>query len=305
MDKAEKDAILASMVPVKDTISPAEVEALLANETPLQKSFDNRKGPSVNGSPAIDYHVFSPVKAADTKRYPVLVWLHGMSQGRCFREPLRGTEVANFASPAFQEKFDGGAYIVVPRANEDLGTMATVGRFFYSHAWLSGTKEWDGNSQMPELAAAIRQFLDEEAANVDLSQVYLVGFSAGGYMTWQTLLAMPDVFAAAVPICQALFVPTKEELATLAGVPLWVICGEKDTLYAPYVLPTIELLEETHQADLRVTVLESVLEPDRTPAKSEHHAWVPVTFDMFYGDGEPYDTRYPDGFVAWLMGHKK
>ena len=300
----DREKVIPTLVPVKGTVTDAEVAEMVANETPLQKLFDNREGPAVNGRPAIDYHVFSPVKADDAKRYPVLIWLHGMSQGTSFRGPLRGSEVANFASPAMQAKFGGGAYVVVPRANEDLGMMSTE-FFLYTHAWLSGTKTFGGESQMPELTAAIRQFLDEEAANVDLSQVYLVGFSAGGYMTWQTLLAMPDVFAAAVPICQALFVPTKEELATLAGVRLWVICGEKDTLYAPYVLPTIELLEETHQADLRVTVLESVLEPDRTPAKSEHHAWVPVTFDMFYGDGEPYDTRYPDGFVAWLMGHKK
>jgi len=314
------EKILRSMVPVKGSISDEHIAERVANETALQKQFDNRVGPSVNGSPTIDYHVFSPAKKGDTTKYPVLIWLHGMSQGMCFREPVRGTDVANFASPEFQAKFGGGAYVVVPRANEDLGSYATEG-FLYSHSWMSGfdTSKSSGlapellsainraetPSQIPELVAAIRQFFNEEQANIDLSRVYLAGFSAGGYMTWQMMLAMPDVFAAAVPICHAYFVPTDDALQTISRIPLWVICGKKDILYEPSVAPTVAKLIETHTADLRITILENVYNPDRTSAESEHHSWVPVTYDMFYNDGKPYDEKYPEGFIDWLMSHKK
>jgi len=319
----DMEKILQSLVPVKGVFSDEQIAEMVANETPLQKQFDNRVGPSVDGSPTIDYHVFSPAKKGDTAKYPVLIWLHGMSQGARFREPIRGTDVANFASLEFQAKFGGGAYVVVPRANEDLGMYATEG-FLFTNSWLSG---YDATktagpvpellmnaiesgrqippSQMPELAAALRQFLSEEEANVDLSRVYLAGFSAGGYMTWQTMLAMPDVFAAAVPICQAHIVPTDDALQTISNIPLWVICGEKDYLYGLSVAPTIERLTETHTADLRVTIFENVYNPDRTPAEDEHFSWVPVTFDMFYNDGKPYDEKYPKGFIDWLMSHKK
>ena len=297
--------VMASLVPVKGSISEEEIAQLAANETPLQKKFDNRIGPSVDGSPQIDYHVFSPVKEDDKTRYPVLIWLHGMSQGKCFREPLRGTDVANFVSPEYQAKFGDGAYVVVPRANEDLGMYATYG-FMYTNSWVAGNDEIGTSKQLPELVAAIKQFFAEEEENIDFSRVYLTGFSAGGYMTWQTLLAMPDVFAAAAPICHARFVPTEEQLATVAHVPIWVICGEKDRLYESYVAPTVEKLKTQHPSELlRITILEIVYNPDRSHVEDQHFSWVPVTFDMFYSDGAPYDEKYPEGFIAWLNEHSK
>lgn len=299
------EAMIKSLVPVSELISPEEIEARIANETLLQKAFDNRKGPSVDGSPCIDYHVFTPRNKTAGKKYPVLFWLHGMSQGQCFREPLRGTDVQNFASEAFQAKFGDGAYIVVPRANEDLGMGSKVG-FLFTNSWINGFDEIGRSKQRPELVAAIEQFLAEEKDSVDTSRLYLSGFSAGGYMTWQTMLAMPDTFAAVAPICHARLVPTDAQIASIAHIPLWLICGEKDFLYEGDVAPTIEKLKAAHPpALLRTSIFENVYNPDRTPAESEHHSWVPVTYDMFYADGTPYDMAYPLGFIDWLMSHKK
>jgi len=305
----DKEKIKKSFKPVKEIITADIVAKNLAGETTLQKQFDNRRGPSVNGSPQIDYHVFSPAKNGDNMKYPVFIWLHGMGDGQCFREPLRRWPIANFVSAEYQAKFNnGGAYIVVPRANEDLGMMATGDYYFYTKSWISGEhfdEDYPAQSQVPELTAAIRQFLNEEKASVDLSQVYMAGYSAGGYMTWQTLLAMPDVFAAAAPICHARIVPSHEQLQTVKHIPLWVICGEKDDLCMPYVAPAIENLRTTHGADLRATIFENVYNPDYSLAASQHSSWVPVTNDMLYNDGKPYDKNYPEGFIAWLNSHSK
>lgn len=313
----ETEKLLASMKPVKEIFDDKLVADYLANENELQKKFDNRTGPQINGRPAIDYHVFSPAKEAGQK-YPVLVWLHGMSGGRHFRAPVDSI-VTSFAKPEMQTKFGGGAYIVVPRANEDFGMCATDG-FLFSNSWLVGmnTEENEaipmekiravdnGRTQLPELTAALRQFIAEEAAFIDHDRVYLAGNSAGGYMTWQTLLAMPDVFAAAAPVCHAAFVPRDEFMPRFAHMPLWVICGELDSLYKTSVEPCVEKLRAKHPADkLRVTIFDKVRNPNRMPAESEHHAWVPVANDMFYADGIPYDINYPDGFIAWLMSHTK
>ena len=304
----DKEKIKQSFKPVKEIVTADIAAQNLAGETKLQKLFDNRKGPSVGGSPQIDYHVFSPTKTAGAK-YPVFIWLHGMGDGSCFREPLRRWPISNFASPEYQAKFTGGgAYIVVPRANEDLGMMATGDYYFYTKSWISGENfddDYPPQSQVPELTAAIRQFLNEERENVDLSQVYLAGYSAGGYMTWQTILAMPDIFAAAAPICHARIVPTHEQMQTVKNIPLWVICGEKDYLYPQFVAPTIENLRKTHGADLRTTIFEDVYNPDYSLAPSQHASWVPVTNNMFYNDGKPYDQNYPEGFIAWLNQHSK
>jgi len=293
-------ALIDSMKPVKDTITQEETALAIAGETPLQKKFDNRVGPSVNGSPAIDYHVYSPAQPGDTTRYPVLIWLHGMGQGRRFREPLRGTQVANFASAEYQAKFGKGAYIVVPRANEDLGMVDTIRYWLYSNSWLRGQEENGVSNQLPELVAAVQQFLSEESKNIDTSRVYLAGFSAGGYMTWQTLFAMPNTFAKAMPICQARFVPSHAQLKTVAHVPLWLVCGKEDEFYKADVAPTLEKLQTTHTAEVRATIFDTVYGPDKAEAKSHHASWIPVTYDMFYDDGTPCDPKYPQGFISWL-----
>lgn len=305
MDNDYMKQVMASLVPVKGSISDEEIAKRAANENELQKKFDNRKGPSVDGSTQIDYHVYSPVAEGSKEKYPVLIWLHGMSQGQCFREPLRGSEVAKFAGAEFQEKFGGGAYVVVPRANEDLGQYATFG-FMYTNSWRAGHDEFGRSGQLPELVAALKQFFAEEEGNIDFSRVYLTGFSAGGYMTWQTILAMPEIFAAAAPICHAWFVPSDEDLAKIAHLPLWVICGEKDFLYTPFVAPTVEKLKQKHPADLlRVSIFDTVLNADRTIAADQHFSWVSVENDMYYADGKPYDEKYTDGFIAWLMSYTK
>jgi predicted peptidase len=298
----DMEALIKSMKPVAEVIPPEQGAEKTANETPLQKLFDDRVGPETEGMPAINYHVYSPPREGG--KYPVLIWLHGMGQGYCHREPVRGTAISNFASPEYQAKFGGGAYIMVPRANEDLGKVDTLARFMYSNSWIAGGEEGGTPSQLAGLVAAIKQFLEEEKEHIDPNRVYLAGFSAGGFMTWQVLLAMPEAFAAAAPICHARIVPTARQLETIEDVPLWIVCGEQDALYTPFVAPTIGALAG-HKAELRTSILDTVYNPDRTVVEHQHFSWVPVTYDMLYDDGKPYDEKYPKGFIAWLTGHKK
>jgi poly(3-hydroxybutyrate) depolymerase len=41
----------------------------------------------------------------------------------------------------------------------------------------------------------------ETSLRIDVNRIYLTGFSMGGYGTWETAIAYPDVFAAIAPIC--------------------------------------------------------------------------------------------------------
>lgn len=75
-------------------------------------------------------------------------------------------------------------------------------------------------------------------------------------------------------------------------------------MYKPYVAPTVELLRRAHGTELRTTIFENVYNPDYTLAANQHTSWVPVTNDMFYNDGKPYDETYPQGFISWLNSHK-
>jgi poly(3-hydroxybutyrate) depolymerase len=63
--------------------------------------------------------------------------------------------------------------------------------------------------------------------DVDSNRVYLVGYSMGGYGTWQTVAQYPELFAAAVPICGGGDV---EDASKLAAIPIWAFHGAKDNL---------------------------------------------------------------------------
>ena len=77
-------------------------------------------------------------------------------------------------------------------------------------------------------ASQLLRLLDEvvERLPVDESRVYVTGVSMGGHGTWDMLLADPDRFAAAAPIC-GWSDPSRAPL--LVDVPIWVFHGDADT----------------------------------------------------------------------------
>lgn len=65
----------------------------------------------------------------------------------------------------------------------------------------------------------------KRALPVDESRIYIVGISMGGFATWSALIAHPDWFTAAIPVCGG----QKPELAAHIGkVPIWTFHGALD-----------------------------------------------------------------------------
>ena len=224
--------------------------------------------------------------------------------------PLYESEVAKFASEEYQQQFSkgddaAGAYIVVPRANEDDGEV--MWGFYTTNSWMADADEDGVSDQLPALKNAIHQFLEKEAAHVDPARIYIGGFSAGGYMTWQTLLDEPELYAAAYPICPA-YAPSAEELERVKQVPIWLISGKQDPTvsFAEFVAPTWEKLQQISESDIRLSAFDFILEGDgKTPVMMQHFAWVAVTNNMLFDDGTPYDPNYPEGFIPWLAAQSK
>jgi len=67
----------------------------------------------------LTYYMFDPIKhgADPNKKYPLLMWLHGASNSFVGDLCINYSGAELFASPAYQKGF-GGAYIIVPLANE-------------------------------------------------------------------------------------------------------------------------------------------------------------------------------------------
>jgi len=90
--------------------------------------------------------------------------------------------------------------------------------------------------------------------NVDEDRVYLTGLSMGGYGTWFTSMARPDLFAAIAPVCGG-------GMAWNAGVlnmPVWVFHGAEDNVVSPVQSDEMVNALKASGADVTYTKLEGV-----------------------------------------------
>ncbi|MBR3869418.1 MAG: hypothetical protein IKM66_08885 [Clostridia bacterium] len=264
----------------------------------LQGQFEYGEGPETNGY-TIDYRYYSPAKENDDTKYPLVIWLHGMSEGLPEGKQIKQNNIAYWTSAEFQARFEGteGAYIMAPRSLEE--------KLIF----------WDDTMIFP-LRAAIDDFIAENAENIDISRIYIGGFSMGGKMTLKMAVAYPDMFAAAFPICPA-WTPSAEQTALFADIPVWLTSGKGDPLvnYSGSVTPTWKNIASTNNAPelCRFSTLSSVRYPDGSKTSSAHHAWFAVNYDMFSiengdypdmstvnGNGEVVTLTYPNGMISWL-----
>lgn len=61
----------------------------------------------------------------------------------------------------------------------------------------------------------------------DISKIYLIGASMGGYATWQLAMSLPECFSAIVPICGG---GMYWNAGRLANLPVWAFHGKKDNV---------------------------------------------------------------------------
>ncbi len=268
---------------------------------PLKNQFVAAEGPAVDGY-SVDYSYFSPVEENDAAKYPLVVWLHGMGDGAEPGLQVKKSNIAYWASDEFQARFkpSGGAFILAARSREE-------DNIFWS------------NEMIEPLKAAIDDFIAKNKDNVDLSRIYVGGYSMGGKMTLKMAVAYPEMFAAAFPICPA-WSPSDDLCQKLADMPVWITSSTRDPLVNYYlaVSPTFERIASYSNVaeDCRLSTLTKVCYEDGKGTSSSHHAWFAVNHDMFTylngdyynmttvnGNGEKVILEYPDGMISWLSSH--
>lgn len=86
----------------------------------------------------------------------------------------------------------------------------------------------DHNTWEPHSVKALVDALRREY-HIDDDRVYLTGISMGGYGVWDTVMAFPHTFAAAIPICGSAgvkFVAAER----IKHLPVWIFHGADDTV---------------------------------------------------------------------------
>ena len=294
-------AIILALVTVFGCVFSANAISMDNGIDELKKEFVYAEGP-VAGNYSVDYRYFSPVKENDTQKYPIVVWLHGMGDGAYEGAQVEKSNVAYWASNEFQSRFapSGGAFIIAARSREENGIY------------------WS-NEMIEPLRAAIDDFIAKNKANVDLTRIYVGGYSMGGKMTLKMAVAYPEMFAAAFPICPA-WAPSDDAVKYISDMPIWITSSTRDPLVNYYfaVSPTFKAISAASNVaeDCRFSTLTKVCYHDGAKTSSSHHAWFAINYDMFSiengaypymstvnGLGEEVTLTYPNGMISWLSSH--
>lgn len=125
---------------------------------------------------------------------------------------------------------------------------------------------------------SIKAFIDEMIAKycADTSRIYLCGLSMGGFGTWYTAMAYPDLFAAIAPCCGGGMAWN----AAVLKMPIWTFHGLEDSLVSPR--NTIEMIE--------------ALKPINPHLK----------FDLYEGVGHnSWVKAFSEETLLWILSHKK
>ena len=97
--------------------------------------------------------------------------------------------------------------------------------------WSNGQFSLEKTPVTPSLKTAWELLRDVMKNHpVDPDRVYVTGQSMGGYATWYSILANPDLFAAAIPICGG---GDPESAKNIRSVAVWAFHGDNDKTVPP------------------------------------------------------------------------
>jgi predicted peptidase len=218
------------------------------------------------------YQVYLPSDYARSKRWPVILFLHG--SGERGDDGLLQTEIGlGSALRRHPERYP--AIVIFPQAPPG--------------------DRWPGMAARVAMAAldqTLRRF------HADRDRVYLTGLSMGGNGVWYLAYRFPDRFAAVAPVC-GWFVPT-DKLPTsepvvpsddgppveaiaqrLRATPIWIFHGDDDPVVEPSDSRAIAAALQRLGAPVRYTEIPG----------AGHNAWDPA-----YGS---------PALPAWLLSQRR
>ena len=125
---------------------------------------------------------------------------------------------------------------------------------------------------------SVKKFIDRIIAEyaIDTDRIYLSGISMGGFGTWYTAEAYPELFAAIAPCCGGGMAWNAEVLK----MPIWAFHGLSDKVVSPnHTIEMVEKLKLTNE-NLKYDLFEGV----------GHNAW---------------DYAFNEELLSWITSHKK
>lgn len=124
---------------------------------------------------------------------------------------------------------------------------------------------------------SIKNFIDNiiQEFSVDTNRIYLCGLSMGGFGTWYTAMAYPELFAAIAPCCGGGMAWNAQSLK----MPVWAFHGLNDTVVSPN--QTMEMVEALKNNN-----------PN-------------LKWDLYEGVGhDSWNKAFSEQTLSWMLSHK-
>lgn len=246
----------------------------------------------------ISYYFYDPIAhgEAANKKYPLLMFLHGFGNSFDGEIVINYSMAELYASPAYQKTI-GGAYILVPVANERKDLQGNI-----ENSW---------NEKYCQPLMELKKNFDETQGH-NISKTFIFGTSKGGFMLWNLLKNYSQEIDVAVSISGGDF-PDEEKLKEIQdnGTLILSMHGKHDELipYQEYVLPHLEKLrkfsniilwhpEWIRNGDGGIAQLNPGIE------MGQHCLCNQVQANLMFDNGKPYDQKlFPEGMTGWIRDH--
>lgn len=234
---------------------------LLAGAVVAQDKTDFIEKQFVRDGDTLLYRVLFPKDFDASKKYPLLMFLHGAGErGNDNQKQLvHGSSL--FLKPEIRTQYP--AFVVFPQCPKD-DYWANANRLRDDE----GNRVFTFNYEEPAGPALnlVIQLTDSlrKAKAIDKKRIYAGGLSMGGMGTFELLYRQPKTFAAAFAICGAGTPSSVKEYAK--KVDLWVFHGGVDDVVPPiHSEKMVEALKEAG-ADVKFTLF----------PKANHNSWDPA-----------------------------
>ena len=125
---------------------------------------------------------------------------------------------------------------------------------------------------------SLKRFIDAliDRYRIDPNRIYLCGLSMGGFGTWYTAMAYPDLFAAIAPCCGGGMAWNADVLK----MPIWAFHGKEDSVVS--VNQTVEMVEKLKHSN---------------PA---------LRYDLYDGvNHDSWKIAFSEGLLQWLLSQHK
>ena len=193
-----------------------------------------------NSGPEALFPYIAYIPDSITERPALIIQLHGAGERGNGGDALDKVLVHGFSHVVTDENL-ADCILVMPQCPEDSFWVAKI--------------------------ESLKNFIDWliETYCADTKRIYLCGLSMGGFGTWYTATAYPDLFAAIAPCCGG-------GMAWHAGalkMPIWAFHGKEDTTVSPN--QTLEMMEKLLpiNPNARFTLYDGVGHDSWTKAFSE------------------------------------